>query len=113
MIDAIEAYNMMPSVMNDEKTKQELLKMVENKIIEAAKQNESSVTIQTSPYNFNLICKELEKHHYRWVNLSQFETVREYLDYKEHRGDPCIFYAPRYNSKNHNYEFFYCIDWNF
>lgn len=54
MIDAIEAYNMMPSVMSDEENKQELLKEIEKKIIESAKQNESSIILQTTLIILNL-----------------------------------------------------------
>jgi len=113
MIDAIEAYNMMPSVISDENIKQEFLQTIENKIIEAAKQNKSSITIQAAPDIFNLIKKELEKHNYHWANLSHFETVREFLNFKEFHGDPNMLYPPRYNPINHKYEFSYCIDWNF
>ena len=113
MIDAVEAYNMMPSVINDESIKQEFLQIIENKIIEAAKQNESSIIIQTTPDMFNLVHKELEKYNYHWSNLSKFETVYEFLNYKELYGDPNTLYPPRYNVVNHQYEFYYCIDWSF
>ena len=113
MIDAIEAYNMMPSVVKEEEHKEKLLKEIENKIIEAAKQNKSSITIQTAPDMFNLVRKELKEHNYRWTNLSHFETVREFLNFKEFHGDPNMLYPPRYNPINHEYEFSYCIDWNF
>ena len=113
MIDAVEAYNMMPSVINDENMKQEFLQIIESRIIEAAKQDESSIIIQTTPDMFNLVHKELEKHNYRWSNLSKFETVRDFLNYKELYGNPNMLYPPRYNPINHKYEFSYCIDWNF
>lgn len=113
MIDAIEAYNMMPSVIKDENIKQDFLKAIENEIIEAARQDKNSIIIQVAPYIFNLVQKELEKHNYRWSNLSHFKTVREFLNYKELYGDPNTLYPPRYNIVNHEYEFSYCIDWVF
>lgn len=114
MIDAIEAYNMMPSVMRDEENKQELLKEIEEKIIESAKRNESSIILQTTPYNFKLIRNELEKLHYYVSNLSEFETESEYCNYRKYHDIKDLgYYHPVYNPKTDEFIFFYRICWNF
>lgn len=115
MIDAIEAYNMMPSVMRDEEYKEKLLKEIENKIIEAAKHNETSIVLQIPPDKFKLIHKELEKLHYSISNLSGFETESEYCDYRKYRDfkDLINYYHPVYNPKTNEVNFFYHISWNF
>ena len=113
MIDAVEAYNMMPSVMKDEEYKKEILKELENKIIEAAKHNETSIVLRIPPAKFKLIHEELEKLHYSILNLSEFETEFEYRNYIELHGHSDLYYHPVYNGKTDEFDFFYSISWDF
>lgn len=113
MIDAIEAYNMMPYVMRDEEYKKEILKELENKIIDAAKHNETSIVLQIPPAKFKLIYEELEKLHYSISNLSGYETESEYCDHIKLYGPSDLYYHPIYNAKTDEFDFFYSISWDF
>lgn len=113
MLDAIDAYNMMPFVMRDEEYKKEILKELENKIIDAAKHNETSIILRIPPTKFKLIHEELKKLHYSILNLSEFETEFEYRDYIKLHGPSDLYYHPIYNEKTDEFDFFYSISWDF
>jgi len=110
MIDAVEAYNMMPSAIRNEEYKKEILKELENKVIDAAKRNETSIILRIPPIKFKLIREELEKLHYFISNLSKCECESEYLLNPSRFCGP---YRPVHDTSTGEFYFFYRISWDF